>query len=71
MMASNHRRASGVAEDPPSAEERLEHKRFEAACKETSAPELVDRSRAPESANERVGSLTAKATRSASASIAA
>ena len=43
----------------------MEHKRFAAACKETSVPELVDRSRAPGSANERVGSLTAKATRSA------
>ena len=46
-------------------------KRFAATSKETGAPELVDRSGAPGSANERVGSLTPNATRSASASVAA
>jgi len=71
MTAINRRRASGVVRSLPSAEERLEHKRFAAAGKETSAPKLVDRSRASGSANERVGALTAKATRSARASIAA
>jgi hypothetical protein len=46
----------------PSAEERVE-RHF--AAKETSAKELVDRSAAPESANERVGSLTGPARRAA------
>jgi hypothetical protein len=67
---STAKEASGVVRRPTERRSALGAQTVRGSLQRDKAQELVDRSRAPGSGNERVGSLTAKATRSASASIA-